>query len=368
MEDQKHTQVMNYIRDLGVELLRSLERGTQATLSLRDSKQVELSTETNDLLKTLIKAEKKDYTDSFKENTKALKDIAKAQSDGTKAVISAIKEAKPTIPPFPKEITATVDFKGIIAVAKDILTAVKDSPKKLISVIESIGSKKKPLYVVQVDEDGKVLTPQEAQTVIRGGGVVRTVTLANKAGVEINPATNEKLDEVITAINEGGAGSGASVVGLKDSADARIDPATEQSVIDVYNQLVSLGGGSTLADINNVMQSVESLLSQFQFDVDGKLIVSGSGGSSSGAIDNVSVQIQKILMFLQRNTTVDPTTGQLRVLIGNASIAVTGTLTGVTTVSTVTTLNQIAGFDAKQTLLYAQDRSAWALNVRARIV
>lgn len=307
MEDEKHQQVMNYIRDLGVELLRTLERGTQATLSLKDTGLLKQSLYTNELLEKLLKVEAPDNSKDIKEQTKVLKELSKAQSDGTKAVISAIKEAKPTIPPFPKEITATVDFKSLTAPLKELLTAVKDIPKRFGAFLDSFGTKTRPVYVVQVDEDGKVVTHQQAQRIVQQGGVVRTVTLANKAGVEFNPATEETLESLVDK------------------------------------------------------------LSLFQFDEDGNLLVSGTGGSSggSGNIDNVSVQIQKILMFLQRNTTVDPSTGQLRVLIGNATVAVTGTITAVTTVGSIT---NIAGLDAKQTLLYAQDRSAWALNVRARIV
>ena len=112
------------------------------------------------------------------------------------------------------------------------------------------------------------------------------------------------------------------------------------------------------------------LLGQFQFDGTGNLEVTSTGGGAGGDVnvDKVSIQLQKILQFIQRNTYIDPSTGQIRVLIGNASVAVTGTLTGVTTVSTVTTMSQLAGFDAKQSLLYALERSAWALNVRGRIV
>lgn len=307
MENKELEQVMNYVRDLGVEMLRSLERGTQATLSLRDTKQVEIGTETNDLLKKLLKLEAPDYSDSFKENTKALKDLSKSHADSSKAVISAIKDIKVNIPPFPEQKAPIIDFKGITTPFKELITAVKEIPKKFGSLLDSFGTKTRPVYVVQVDENGKVITEKEAQTIVHNGGVVRTVSLANKAGVEFNPATEETLDSLVDK------------------------------------------------------------LSQFQFDGDGNLLVSSTGVSSggSGNIDNVSVQLQKIFMFLQRNTTVDPSTGQLRVLIGNASIAVTGTLTGVTT---VTNLTQFAGFDIKQTLLYAQDRSAWALNVRSRIV
>lgn len=202
MEDEKHQQVMNYIRDLGVELLRSLERGTQATLSLKDTGLYKQSVHTNELLEKLLKLETPDYSKDVKEQTKTLKELSKAQSDGTKAVISAIKEAKPTIPPFPKEITATVDFKPLSTPLRDLLSAVKDIPKKLGAFFDSFGTKTRPVYVVQVDEEGKVVTPQQAQRIVQQGGVVRTVTLANKAGVEINPATNEKLDEVISEITD----------------------------------------------------------------------------------------------------------------------------------------------------------------------
>ena len=63
-------------------------------------------------------------------------------------------------------------------------------------------------------------------------------------------------------------------------------------------------------------------------------------------------------------TTIDPTTGKQRVLV---TIDAAQTLTTLTTCATVTSMSQLATFDAKQTLLYSNERQTWAANVRSRI-
>lgn len=66
--------------------------------------------------------------------------------------------------------------------------------------------------------------------------------------------------------------------------------------------------------------------------------------------------------------SVDPSTGRLRILLEAIAGSLTlTTVTTVTTCATVTSLSQIAGNDAKQSLLWANERQSWAVNVRARI-
>lgn len=197
MNEDQHKEAMTYIRDLGAMLLRSLDRTSEILLKDKTFQEVRY---TNELLEKLLKMEQKDDSTDIKEVTKAVKDLNKTQLDTAKQVITAIKQAKPTIPPFPSIKFPTIDFKGVIDVSKSILSVIKESPAKIINAIKGIGTKENPVYVVQIDEKGNVVTQKEAQTIVRGGGVVRTVTLANKAGIEFNPATEETLQAVLSAV------------------------------------------------------------------------------------------------------------------------------------------------------------------------
>lgn len=245
-------------------------------------------------------------TKSQNQNTDRL---IKAQEKSQNDLLKAVKDSKPTIPPFPEYKAPIIDFKSILNPLSDLFKLVKEGFNKTLAR----GTKEDPIYVKQLTPDGQELDPSK---VIAYGGF-------------------------------GGGGTGGGT----------IDTST-------LNQEV------TQVEIKNAIDNLATLLGQFQFDGTGNLEVTSTGGGAGGDVnvDKVSIQLQKILQFIQRNTYIDPSTGQIRVLIGNASVAVTGTLTGVTTVSTVTTMSQLAGFDAKQSLLYAQERSAWALNVRGRIV
>lgn len=57
---------------------------------------------------------------------------------------------------------------------------------------------------------------------------IKNIFIKNASGVVINPATNEKLDEVITAIEAWGWGGGGGNVWVLDSTDTRINPATAE--------------------------------------------------------------------------------------------------------------------------------------------
>ena len=115
----------------------------------------------------------------------------------------------------------------------------------------------------------------------------------------------------------------------------------------------------------------QAVFNKLQFDASGNLKVSSTGGSSGGDVNIADLYIAMKMMvnLMERNITIDPSTGKLRVLLATDSAI--GTVTTVSTVSSVTamtTLNQLAGFDAKQSLLYAQERSTWASVIRNRIV
>lgn len=85
-------------------------------------------------------------------------------------------------------------------------------------------------------------------------------------------------------------------------------------------------------------------------------------------VHDVAQVLKRPLDVMARNLclSADPTSGRLRTLTDLNGGTVT-TVTTVTTCATCTTVNQLAGFDTKQTLLYATERMNWNQNIRSRI-
>lgn len=82
-------------------------------------------------------------------------------------------------------------------------------------------------------------------------------------------------------------------------------------------------------------------------------------------LSDILVALRGILNNIARPLWVDPGTSRVK---ADTSIIANQDLRNITgTVATVTTVNQLAGFDAKQTLLYNTSRTAWAVNVRRNI-
>lgn len=69
--------------------------------------------------------------------------------------------------------------------------------------------------------------------------LIESIKVTDVGGAIINPATKEKQDEIITAIENIPAG-GYEVVGIKNSSDARIDPATETTLDNIDTNVNSL--------------------------------------------------------------------------------------------------------------------------------
>lgn len=86
-----------------------------------------------------------------------------------------------------------------------------------------------------------------------------------------------------------------------------------------------------------------------------------------------SLKHMQRLMAVTFAPATDPSTGRLRTLVDLNTAQTLGTVSAVTTVTTVTTcsavttVNQVAGFDAKQSQLYDASLTTWASQVRARI-
>lgn len=135
-----------------------------------------------------------------------------------------------------------IDTKGVIDSVKSLLEHSKSSFKYISALIESIGTRKKPLHVVQVDKEGNYLQQQtlskdeKTQQWIIGGGVTTEYT-ANAKGERINPATEEGQVAIIEAIQGQSSGGTASSIKIKDSGDNIINPSTEERQIEQTNVL-----------------------------------------------------------------------------------------------------------------------------------
>ncbi len=157
--------------------------------------------------------------------------------------------------------------------------------------------------------------------------------VSNKDNRLINPATEETLQEVKTAIENQSSGGGFEVVGLKDSGDVRINPATEE--------------GQTA-----IQQAIENIT----------IPAPAGGATEANQLVGLSIipWLKSILTKIAYPAWFDPTANVIRNQVQS------GTITTVTTVTTVTGLTNIDGYQGKM-LLINQNNSAWASVVRSRI-
>ncbi len=86
-------------------------------------------------------------------------------------------------------------------------------------------------------------------------------------------------------------------------------------------------------------------------------------GTQEVSVSDLAVAIYTILEALTRQISQDPGTGRLRVSLEAAAV----TMTGVTTVSTVTSMTQLQGGNAWDVLCKPLDRTLWNNSVRMRI-
>ncbi len=86
-------------------------------------------------------------------------------------------------------------------------------------------------------------------------------------------------------------------------------------------------------------------------------------GTQEVSVSDLAAAIYTILEALTRPISQDPGTGRLRVSLEAAAV----TMTGVTTVSTVTSMTQLQGGNAWDVLGKPLDRNLWNNSVRMRI-
>lgn len=81
------------------------------------------------------------------------------------------------------------------------------------------------------------------------------------------------------------------------------------------------------------------------------------------AVADLAAVLRNLMAILADPMWLDPATSRVRVALESAAV----TMTGVTTVATVTSLSQIAGFSAKDTALNALEDVTWANAIRSLI-
>jgi hypothetical protein len=86
-------------------------------------------------------------------------------------------------------------------------------------------------------------------------------------------------------------------------------------------------------------------------------------GTQEVSVSDLAAAIYTILEALSRPISQEPGTGRMRVSLESAGV----TMTGVTTVSTVTSMTQLQGANAWDVLCKPLDRNLWNNSVRMRI-
>jgi hypothetical protein len=86
-------------------------------------------------------------------------------------------------------------------------------------------------------------------------------------------------------------------------------------------------------------------------------------GTQEVSVSDLAAAIYTILEAITRPISQEPGTGRLRVSLEAAAV----TMTGVTTVSTVTSMTQLQGGNAWDVLCKPLDRNLWNNSVRMRI-
>ncbi len=86
-------------------------------------------------------------------------------------------------------------------------------------------------------------------------------------------------------------------------------------------------------------------------------------GTQEVSVSDLAAALYTILEAITRPISQEPGTGRIRVSLEAAGV----TMTGVTTVSTVTSMTQLQGANAWDVLCKPLDRNLWSNSVRMRI-
>jgi hypothetical protein len=202
-----------------------------------------------------------------------------------------------------------------------------------------------------------------------------------------------------------GSSPTAGIVGVKNSSNVGVNPATEDGNLAILAgkdfateaTLTTLATETTLATkaseatlatraSETTLAAIKTNSDKFLFDVDGNLLTASSGGSASavqlkdvsGTTINPSSEesilyLRRMVKLMESQAVVDNQMRQRVVVDLMPTTTVTGTITAnigtgtLAAVSTVTTLNQIAGVDSRWQII-DWSRQAYNSGIRGNLL
>jgi hypothetical protein len=198
--------------------------------------------------------------------------------------------------------------------------------------------------------------------VIKGGGIPTPTSIQQ---FEINATNGWSYKGLFTA----GAGSGGDTI-FNASTIFRVGDLVKVisgSSTDKFTYISTLNSG-----FFNLYSNIGFFTTGDTFEIWRKDVVgvdSEHNLQTTAMVTNIGEALKNLTRLIAKPVWLSQASGEVRTstVVSSGSLSAVTTVTTVTTVSAVTTLNQIAGFDAKQTKLYDASRTTWGTNIRGRI-
>jgi hypothetical protein len=198
--------------------------------------------------------------------------------------------------------------------------------------------------------------------VVKGGGIPTPTTLQQ---FEVNPINGWSYKGAFVA----GAGTGGDTI-FNASTIFRVGDlikVTSGLSTDKYTYISATSSG-----FFNVYTNLGSVAANDTFEIWRKDVVavdSEHNLQTTAVVTNIGESLKNLARLIAKPVWVSQASGEVRTntVVSSGSLSAVTTVTTVTTCSAVTTVNQIAGFDAKQTKLYDASRTTWGTNIRGRI-
>lgn len=181
-----------------------------------------------------------------------------------------------------------------------------------------------------------------------------------------------------------GSSPTAGMVGVKNTSNTSVNPATEDGNLATIASK-DFATETTLGTLvtkdfatQTTLAAVKTNTDKFQFDVDGKLLTSGSASTSiklqdssnniiNPATDENLILLRRILRQIDSLAVVDSAQRQKVTLDAITGGLTLGAITTVTTVSTVTNVATLGAVDARY-LYIDTARNAYANGVRNNLI
>jgi hypothetical protein len=189
--------------------------------------------------------------------------------------------------------------------------------------------------------------------VIKGGGIPTPTTLQQ---LEVNPINGWSYKGVFIA----GVGSGGDTI-FNASTIFRVGDLVKVITglsTDKYTYISSLNSG-----FFNVYTNLGVFSAGDRFEIWRKEVVgvdSEHNLQTTAMVTNIGESLKTLTRLIAKPVWVSQASGEVR----TSTVVSSGALT---TVTTVTTVNQVAGFDARATQLFDASRTSWGSNIRGRI-